>query len=69
MHRITVGVAALLFAALGWAQTETGATQFGGQVRLQWVGQQASGSGPLAQANALQSGMVDLPVGTASMET
>jgi len=69
MHRITVGAAALLFAALGWAQTGASATQFGGQVRLQWVGQQASGSGPLAQANALQSGMVELPVNTASLET
>lgn len=69
MHRITVGAAALLFAALGWAQTETGATQFGGQARLQWIGQQASGSGPLAQANALQGGIVDLPVGTALLET
>ena len=69
MHRITVGAAALLFAALGWAQTGSSAIQLGGQLRSQWVGQQASGSGPLAQANALQSGMVDLPVGTASMET
>ena len=69
MHRITVGAAAFLLATLGWAQTGTSATQFGGQLRAQWVGQQASGSGPLAQANALQSGMVELPVNTASVET
>ena len=69
MHRITVGAAAFLLATLGWAQTGTSATQFGGQLRAQWVGQQASGSGPLAQANALQSGMVELPVNTASLET
>lgn len=69
MHRITVGAAALLFAALGWAQTGSSAIQFGGQLRAQWIGQQASGSGPLAQANALKSGIVDLPVNTASLET
>ena len=69
MHRITVGAAALLFAALGWAQTPASATQFGGQIRLHWLEQQASSRGPLAQANALQSGMIDLPVSTASLET
>lgn len=40
-----------------------------GQVRLLWTGQQASSAGPLAQANALQSGVVDLPASGATLET
>ena len=69
MHRISLGVVALCFAALGWAQTGDNTTKFGGQVRLQWLGQQAASGGPLAQANALQGGVVDLPVGAGVLET
>ncbi len=69
MHHITVGATALLFATLGCAQAGDSTAQFGGQVRAQWVGQQASSSGPLSQANTLQSGVVDLPVGAGALET
>ena len=69
MHRISLGVVALCFAALGWAQTGDNTTKFGGQVRLQWLGLQAASGGPLAQANALQGGVVDLPVGAGVLET
>lgn len=40
-----------------------------GQVRLQWTGQEAAVAGPLAQANALQGGIVALPVSGATLET
>ena len=69
MQHIILGALALASAALASAQTPAGAASLGGQVRLQWVGQSASSSGPLAQANALQNGIVDLPVGTAALET
>jgi hypothetical protein len=44
-------------------------TDVGGQVRLQWVGPQASTSGPLAQAEALRSGTVAPPASGAALET
>ena len=69
MNRIFLGALALVSAALASAQTPAGMAQLGGQVRLQWVGQSASSSGPLAQADALQSGIVSTPVGTAALET
>ncbi len=69
MNRIILGAMALLPVAAALAQTPAGTAQLGGQVRLQWVGQSASSNGPLAQADLLQSGLVDLPVGTASLET
>jgi hypothetical protein len=69
MRRLIPGAVALLSVALGWAQVPADVTQFGGQVRLQWIGQQASGSGPLAQADALQKGVVDLPAGAATLDT
>ena len=69
MQHIILGALAFASAALASAQTPTGAASLGGQVRLQWVGQSASSSGPLAQADALQNGIVDLPVGTAALET
>ena len=43
--------------------------ELSGQLRLQWTGQQAASSGPLAQAYALQSGVVDLPASGATLET
>ncbi len=36
---------------------------------MQWVAQNASSVGPLAQADSLHGGLVDLPVGTAALET
>lgn len=44
-------------------------TQVGAQVRLQWLGQQAAASGPLAQANTLQSATAALPASGAAVET
>jgi hypothetical protein len=69
MNRIILGAMALLSTAGALAQTPTAAPQLGGQVRLQWVAPKASSSGPLAQADALQSGIVDLPLATAALET
>ncbi len=66
---ILLGALALLSAAAVQAQTPTDTTKLGGQVRLQWIGQNASTVGPLAQADALQNGIVDLPVGAAALET
>lgn len=43
-------------------------TEVGGQLRLQWIGQQAAASGPLMQAKALQSGVVALPASGAALE-
>ena len=71
MNRIMLGAIALLSAAASVAQTPAPETtaQLGGQVRLQWIAQSVSTRGPLAQADALQSGLVDLPVGVAGFET
>lgn len=69
MRRITLGAIALLSAAVGWAQTPGDATQLSGQVRLQWIAQQSASAGPLAQADALQSGVLDLPASGATLET
>ena len=69
MKRIFLGALALASTAVASAQTPPGTVQLGGQVRLQWVGQSASSSGPLAQADVLQSGIVSTPVGTAALET
>ncbi len=44
-------------------------TEVGGQLRLQWIGQQASTSGPLAQAEALHSGTAAPPASGAALET
>jgi hypothetical protein len=55
MRRIILSAVALLTACACWAQTSGDATQLGGQVRLQWTGQQTSSAGPLAQADALET--------------
>jgi hypothetical protein len=69
MRIILLSALALLNITTAWAQTPTDAAQFSGQARLQWIGQQASDGGPLAQANALQSGTAALPANSAALET
>jgi hypothetical protein len=64
MRGLWLSALALAFNAPCLAQTEVG-----GQVRLQWIGQQAADTGPLAQANALQSGTAVLPASGAALET
>ena len=66
---ILAGALALLGHASAQAQSANDAMKLGGQVRLQWVGQNAATAGPLAQADALQAGIADLPVGAATVET
>jgi hypothetical protein len=68
MRRIILGVASLMSAAACLAQTPAEALQVSGQLRLQWLGQQASDSGPLAQADALQKGIVQLPSDGGALE-
>ncbi len=64
MQGLWVGALVLACSVSCLAQTEVG-----GQVRLQWLGQQAAASGPLAQANTLHSGTVALPASGAAVET
>jgi hypothetical protein len=45
------------------------APEFGGQVRPQWLDNQANSAGPLAQALALQPGIAALPASGATIET
>jgi hypothetical protein len=59
-----VGALAMAGSA-SWGQ----AIETGGQVRLQWTQAQAAALGPVAQANALQSGLVAQPDSGASLET
>lgn len=59
-----IGVLALACSVSCLAQTEAG-----GQVRLMWTGQEVSPSGPLAQANQLQSGTAPPPASGATLET
>ncbi len=61
-----IGVLALACSVSCLAQGEVEA---GGQVRLMWTGQEASPTGPLAQANQLQSGTVAPPASGATLET
>ena len=67
-YRVLWMTALLCAPSLGLAQMPGDAVLFGGQARLQWVGQQASGTGPLAQADALQKGIVELPASGAALE-
>jgi hypothetical protein len=64
MRGFWLSMLALALHAPGLAQTE-----MGGQVRLQWIGQQASSSGPLAQAEALRSGTAAPPASGGALET
>ena len=64
MRRLWVSVLALACQGPCLAQT-----QASGQVRLYWTEQQAAPTGPLAQANALQSGTVPPPDSGATLET
>jgi hypothetical protein len=68
VRRIILGFAALASVAVCLAQTPAEAIQFSGQVRLQGLGQQASSTGPLAQADALQKGIVELPSNGGALE-
>ena len=58
--------------ALVWAGSAACGAQpveFGGQVRLQWTDQHAATTGPLAQANTLQSRLVAEPDSGATLES
>jgi hypothetical protein len=61
------GVAGVWLLACGAAFSVQ--PELGGQVRLQWIGQEVSSNGPLAQANSLQSGIAALPASGATLET
>lgn len=64
MRGLWLSTLALVLTVPCLAQTEVG-----GQVRLQWIGQEAAAAGPLAQANALQAGTAALPASGAAVET
>ena len=51
------------------ARIVSGSPEFSGQVRPQWMDQQANGVGPLAQAVSLQPGIATLPRSFAAIET
>ncbi len=69
MRRIILSTIVLFTACACWAQSTGDAKQLSGQVRLLWNGQQAASTGPLAQADALQSGVVSPPESAAALET
>jgi len=64
MKRVACSVA--MAAAVAVCQA---APEFSGQVRPQWLDQQANAAGPLAQAVALQPGIAALPRSGAAIET
>jgi hypothetical protein len=61
-------VASVLASALAASACQA-APEFSGQVRPQWMDQQANGAGPLAQAVNLQPGIATLPRSFAAVET
>ncbi len=68
MFKTMLAAIALLGAAVGWAQVVPDQVQLSGQIRAQWIGQQASSAGPMALADALQQGVVDLPASGGALE-
>ena len=66
-RRPVAACAALLGLAAAWPCHAAG-PEFGGQVRPEWVQQQAHTAGPLAQADAVQPGTVALPASGAAIE-
>ena len=63
-----VGTLALAGSAACRAQTLELGVELGGQARLQWTQQHSADSGPVAQANTLQSGTVAEPDSGATLE-
>jgi len=59
----------MALAACGVAQAQDAAPQLSGHVQLQWDGVQANTAGPLAEAHTLQSGIAELPLSGASLQT
>ncbi|HEY4067428.1 MAG TPA: hypothetical protein VGM74_11065 [Burkholderiaceae bacterium] len=61
--------AAVLAAVLVACAPAAAAPEFSGQVRPEWFMQSANGAGPVAQADALQPGVVAPPRGYGAVET
>ena len=67
--KLTLSGAMLLAACTAsGAQAQEVSPPVSGQLRMQWDGRQANTAGPLAAANALQAGLVALPVNGATLD-